>query len=275
MYHCTESDRDVNSMILEVSASSWLVRGAAALVLVVHIGAAGIALLAGAAALWFRKGQRLHRIAGNVFFVSMLIMCAIGAVVAPFLPQPQWTSTLVAVLTSYLVATSWVTIRRQEGTIGRFEIGALFVPLTVAVTLVTLGVQAATRPTTSPAGAPLPAYFVFAAIAALAAALDLRVILRRGVSGTQRLTRHLWRMCVALLIASFSFFLGQPQVFPAYIRRSPILYVPEIAVLVLMVFWLARVRRTSVPTRDAAGRRALARGYFRSPSNARDTRLMP
>jgi len=239
-----------------------LVRGAAALVLIVHISAAGIALLAGTAALWFRKGQRLHRIAGNVFFVSMLIMCAIGAVVAPFLPQPQWTSTLVAVLTSYLVATSWVTIKRKKGTVGRFEIGALLVPLTVAVTLVTLGLQAANRPTGSSAAAPLPAYFVFAAIAALAAALDLRVILRRGVSGAQRITRHLWRMCGALLIASFSFFLGQPQVFPASIRGSPILFVPEIAVLVLMIFWLVRVRRPSVFRRDAAGRPALAGGSF-------------
>jgi uncharacterized membrane protein len=94
-------------MILQVSAeSSWLVRGAAALVLAVHIGAAGIALLSGAAALLFRKGQRLHRIASNVFLVSMLTMCAIGGCVAPFLPQPQWTSVFVAVLTSYLVATS-------------------------------------------------------------------------------------------------------------------------------------------------------------------------
>jgi len=86
------SDGDCANMILELSAgSSWLVRGAAAVVLAVHIGGAGIGLLSGAAALAFRKGQRMHRIAGHVFFVSMLIMSAIGACVAPFLPRPQWS----------------------------------------------------------------------------------------------------------------------------------------------------------------------------------------
>src|ERR1700722_4108644 len=115
-------------MILQVSAeSSWLVRGGAALILAGHIGAAGIALMSGAAALLFRKGLQLHRIAGTVFFVAMLTMCAIGGCVAPFLPQPQWTSAFVAALTAYLVATSWVTIRRKDGGIGPFEIGAFVV----------------------------------------------------------------------------------------------------------------------------------------------------
>jgi len=49
-------------------------------------------------------------------------------------------------------------------------------------------------------------------------------------------------MCVALLIASFSFFLGQQQVFPASVRGSPLLFVPEIAILAVMIFWLVRVR---------------------------------
>ena len=72
MYDRSSSDGDFANMILQVSAgSSWLVRGAAALILIVHISGAGIGLLSGAAALLFRKGGRLHRIAGNVFFVSM------------------------------------------------------------------------------------------------------------------------------------------------------------------------------------------------------------
>jgi uncharacterized membrane protein len=230
-------------MILQVSAeSSWLVRSAAALVLAVHIGAAGIALLSGTAALFFRKGQRLHRIAGNVFFVSMLTMCAIGGCVAPFLPQPQWSSVFVAVLTSYLVATSWVTIRRKEGKIGAFEIGAFLVALSVFVACFTFGLLAANSPRTSGADPASAAYFVFGSIAALAAALDLRLILRHGVLGAQRITRHVWRMCVALLIAAFSFFVGQQQVFPASVRGSPLLVAPEIAILGVMIFWLVRVR---------------------------------
>ena len=38
------------------------------------------------------------------------------------------------------------------------------------------------------------------------------------ISGAQRITRHLWQMCVALFIAAASFFLGQAKVFPASVR---------------------------------------------------------
>ena len=71
------------------------------------------------------------------------------------------------------------------------------------------------------------------------------MIVRRGISGTRRLTRHLWRMCVALLIGAASFFLGQPQFSPASLRGSFILFVPEIAILGLLVFWLIRLRFAS------------------------------
>jgi len=61
-----------------------LVRGAATTILILHISGGGLAILSGAAALLFRKCSRRHRLAGNVFFVSMLTLSAIGACVAPF-----------------------------------------------------------------------------------------------------------------------------------------------------------------------------------------------
>jgi hypothetical protein len=75
-----------------------------------------------------------------------------------------------------------------------------------------------------------------------AAAGDLRLILRGGISGVQRIARHLWRMCFALFFASAFFFLGQQKVMPAFMHGSPLLFVPAIAPLVLMIFWLFRVR---------------------------------
>ena len=86
----------------------------------------------------------------------------------------------------------------------------------------------------------------FAALAALAAALDLNFVLRRRLSARQRIGRHLWRMCAALLIAAFSFFLGQQKVMPEAIQGSPWLFVPALAPLVLMIFWLVRARFSRV-----------------------------
>jgi hypothetical protein len=55
-----------------------------------------------------------------VFFVSMLIMLAIWASVALLMPGGV-TNVVGGTLTFYLVATTCMTIRRMEGTVGRLE----------------------------------------------------------------------------------------------------------------------------------------------------------
>jgi hypothetical protein len=70
---------------------------------------------------------------------------------------------------------------------------------------------------------------------------DFIVILRRGVSGSARIVRHLWRMCAALFFATGSFFMGQPQVFPEYLRGSIILVIPVLLPLLFMAFWVVRL----------------------------------
>jgi hypothetical protein len=103
--------------------------------------------------------------------------------------------------TFYLVATAWMTVRRKAGTVGMFEVGSILFALTIAMASVTFGIQASNSPSGMLDGTPSVPYFVFSTIAALAAALDLRMVLRRGIVGVHRITRHLWRMCIALLIA--------------------------------------------------------------------------
>jgi hypothetical protein len=78
---------------------------------------------------------------------------------------------------------------------------------------------------------------------------DLRFILRGKLSPTQRLSRHLWRMCFAFFIATGSFFLGQQDVMPRAVRGSPILFVLAFAPFALMLFWLVRVRFSKVVSR--------------------------
>jgi hypothetical protein len=68
------------------------------------------------------------------------------------------------------------------------------------------------------------------------------MLMRGGISGTPRIARHLWRMCFGLFIATGSFFLGQQQVFPLPIRKRYILAPLAILPLVLLIYWLVRVR---------------------------------
>jgi uncharacterized membrane protein len=207
-------------------------------------------LFSGATALLSRKGARLHRFAGNVFLVSMLIMSAIGALASPFLPTPQWANVFMGAFTFYLVSTAWITIRRKGNSVGRFEVGAFVFAASFAVAALVVGTLAFNRPQGIIKDLPYQLSYAFAVVWALVATADLKLLFRGSVSRPQRIVRHLWRMCVALFIAALSFFYGQQQVFPAAVRGSPILFVPQILVMGSMLFWLFRVRLTK--NREAA-----------------------
>jgi uncharacterized membrane protein len=208
--------------------------------LVLHICAATITVPSGSAALLFRKGSRRHRAAGNVFFISMLIMSASGAYMG-FMKQ-QTINVVVGVLTFYLVATAWAAVKRKEGEIGLFEFAAMLVASAVGAAALIFGSEAANSATGLKDGFPAAGYFVFGSVALFSAAGDVRMVLRGGVSGRQRIARHLWRMCFALLIAALSLFLGKQQHFPEAIRKTHLLNVPIILIAVSMIFWLVRVR---------------------------------
>ena len=147
-------------MILQLSPDApLLLRAAATAVLVLHVGSGGVGLVSGAAAMTFRKGGRLHRAAGNVFFAAMLTMSAIGAAVAPFLPQRP--SIFAGIFTFYLVATAWATVRRREDSIGVFEVGALLVAVATAAGFFALGWIGAHSPRGILDGTPYQPAFVF------------------------------------------------------------------------------------------------------------------
>jgi len=221
----------------------WLSAGADT-ILFLHIAGGSLAIVSGAVALLSRKGEPLHRVAGTVFFASMLVACAIGAVVSPLLSEGQRPNFVAAVLSLYLIVTALATVKRKPGTIGRLEVGGFVVALSVATAGLLFMLEAQYSPTGTIDGSPPQSFYVFMILGGIAAASDLRVIVRGGIAGAPRIARHLWRMSTALFIAAGSFFLGQQQVMPAFVRGSPLLFLPELAVLGLMIFWLMRVRFT-------------------------------
>jgi uncharacterized membrane protein len=251
-------------MILHLAPEApLLIRAAAGTALVLHITGAATGMASGAVALTVRKGGRLHRLAGTVFFVSMLTMSAVAAIVAPLLPDR--ISAVMGLFTFYLTATAWMTVRRAPGTVGRFETGALAVAIAiVALDLILAGIGS-TRPGAMLDKEPSQLGFVFAAIAAIAAVSDWRMIRRGGLAGPHRIARHLWRMTLALAIVWGSF-AGQPKAQPAALHGSPWLIAPALAVLVLLFFWLAdapaapaRDRRRAPGGRRLIGDRAASR----------------
>ena len=68
------------------------------------------------------------------------------------------------------------------------------------------------------------------------------MIYEGGLRGTRRLARHLWRMCFGLFVATGSFFIGQMKFIPAPVRVVPLLFALGIAPLVVLLYWMWRVR---------------------------------
>lgn len=219
----------------------WAHSGAAAL-LWLHIGGGSLGMLSGAAALAFRKGGRLHRAAGAVFFVSMFVTYLIGAGVAPFLEDGQRPNFVAGIMALYLLVTGWRAARQRETKAGIAEAAGLVIALAIAAAGAVFMQMGAASPTGTIDGSPPQAFVLFTAAGALAAAGEANVLLRQGISGTARTARHLWRMCFSLFIASGSFFLGQMQVLPEVLRDSAFPFVAALAPLGLMIFWLIRVR---------------------------------
>ena len=208
-------------------------------VVFMHIGAGIVGILSGATALTFRKGFRWHRKAGIVFVLSMTVMASIGAYGATLIPEAL--SVLQGIFTLYLVATAWLTIKRKEGVVGTPDYVAFLVVMFASFAFMIFGIEAFNSESGRKDGFLAVAYFVFGSVAVLAAAGDLRMIVRGGVHGVKRLARHLWRMCYALFVGVASLFLGQPQVFPEFIRKTEYLAAPVVLVLVMTVFWMIRV----------------------------------
>jgi hypothetical protein len=210
--------------------------------LLLHVCAGTAGLLSGAVTMSLRKGSRQHRIAGNVFFISMLSMAAAGAYMA--FMKSQITNIFGGVLTLYLVATAWVTARRRDGTPGIFDYAALLIALALGTSIVTFGLEAANSPSGSKDGIPAGMFFMLGSVALLCAAGDIRMLVRGGLSGTSRIARHLWRMCFAWFIASASLFLARPHLFPVVLRRTNVIFLAGILPLILMTFWLFRIQRS-------------------------------
>jgi hypothetical protein len=205
-----------------------------------HICGAVVALLSGFMAMALRKGSGFHAAAGTVFSVSLLIASGAGAYMAEFI-KPNNGNVMGGVLTFYLVATGWVTARRRDRKVGIFDWSALLGALGIGSAGVTWGFQAALSRTGLKDGYPPAMYFVFGSIALLFAASDVRMIVRGGVAGAQRIARHLWRMSLALLFALVSFYPSRAHLFPKWLNETHVLYVPHVLLIGAMFFWLARV----------------------------------
>ena len=225
-------------------------------VLIAHICGGSLGLLSGTAAMAFRKGSPRHVLAGRVFVVSMLVMAVFAVYLAIVRDQPNNIGG--GIITFYLIGTAWLTARRRDGETSRLDWIAMLVPLAIGVLTWMHGFEVVRSGAPSPDGVPVGMTFFMGSVCLLAAAGDFRMLVRGGVFGAKRVARHLWRMCYGLFIAAGSFFLGpnnRPlrllstvgigRHLPAALFSTGLYLILTILPLILLIFWLVRVRFTS------------------------------
>ena len=223
--------------------------------LIVHICAGTLGLLSGTAAVSFRKGSHPHMLAGKIFVASMLTMAA-GAVYLAIVKH-QTNNIGGGIFTFYLIGTGWLTARRRDGETSRFDWVLLLIPLALGILTWMNGLKVVRSGASSQDGVPVGMGFFIGSVMLLAGAGDVRMLVGGGVQGATRIARHLWRMCFGLFIAAGSFFLGgsnRPlrllssvglgQHLPRAMFSTNLYLVLTILPLVLLIFWLVRVRFT-------------------------------
>jgi uncharacterized membrane protein len=215
---------------------------------VLHIGSGAIALVSGTAAIFAPKGGRLHRRAGTVFALSMFVMATCAVYLAIVMPG-QMVNVFIGTFAFYLVATAWMTVRRKEGVTGPWDKIVLLVSLCLCAPFAILSFQLATglpplfKSAVAFEGPVLIAIYSFTLVLVLAAVGDARVVLAGGFSGTPRIARHLWRMCLGLTLATGSAFTnGFARFLSGPYHVPPAFFFPQFLPLLLLVFWMIRIR---------------------------------
>lgn len=207
--------------------------------LVLHIAAGTVGIMAGFAAILLKKGQQLHKRIGWTFLLAMLVLGTSGIIIA--LAKNIPLSMLNGGLVCYLVLSSFITIRAQTSSrsiINRplFGFGLLLVAgysyyfyLAVRISPEQIG------------GFGPGAFAVFGLITFYALCEDVYFMLCNNMSRKVVLIRHLWRMLFPLFMATAAVFLGQAKLFPAILAQNGTLFIPVVFVLLSLFYWVVKV----------------------------------
>jgi hypothetical protein len=211
------------------------------LALVTHFGLGLVGIVTGAIALSVAKGGTTHKQVGLWFAWAMGLTGVVAAGIAVY--ETKVGSVVGGLLTTYFAVTATTTLRPLTTRTRPRDVALAAFAFAVAFSGYWSGIVTMQTPgMRNDSGAPAPMIFFLATVTLSAAIGDARIIRAGGITGGRRLARHLWRMCFALFIATGSFFLGQMKFLPRPLHILPLLLGVAVSPLVVLLYWMWRVR---------------------------------
>lgn len=209
-------------------------------ILTLHIIAGAIALLAGYVVICLEKGKKVHKVVGRSYVIAMLLLGLSGTYIAIIRDIPL--SMLNGLVLCYFVLSSLNIVWQKPKSTNNVD-KMLFVFVAAITTAFAWYIYQTTQTLNGKLGGfGAPAYVVFGSVMAMCTFADFRYIKRKGLSGSSRLARHLWRMFFPLLMSTAAFFLGQAKHLPESIQRIDILLMPVVLVTLSSIYWLVRIK---------------------------------
>lgn len=205
-----------------------------------HVAMGVVALAAGLIAIAAPKGGLSHRRAGLVFVYTMIATGITAAVISAY----EGKSIGGGTLTVYLVFTAFTAVRPLPALRRGVDIALMALAVSLAAATYLGAFTALGKPGNQLNGVPAGMLFFLGTVLLFAAIGDFRMIRAGGIQGTRRLARHRWRMCFGLFIATGSFVaqLAGMKYLPAPLRSIPVILVLGGGPIVVLLYWMWRVR---------------------------------
>lgn len=204
----------------------------------IHAPAGTLALITTVVAMFATKGSALHKKAGSCFTKSMMVMLVSG-IAAAYL-KDSIDDMMLGGLVMYTVLTAWLAAHHKKNETNHLEVIALVWVLGFAITafLISTGWRDVEAPF---------AYLVWGGFAVLCALGDIRNLYHSGLTGVQRIVRHVWRIGFSLVWAALAFTDKIVKMLGADIKSMQeeqvmlIVAVPTMLILITVVYWLVRI----------------------------------
>ncbi len=201
------------------------------ILLIIHVLCGGISLLLGLTVLTQRKGGRLHKLVGSIYFYTMLI--------SSFTAMPMsWIHRnyfllIVAIVTAYMLLSGRRYIKRKKVPAVFFDWVLSAVMAVAAIIFIVLGIISIVNGNTFGI-----VYMVFGLGGLFFVYQDYRNFTRRTLNSNFWLTTHLQRMIGSYIAALTAFLVVNNTMIPGAIAWL----IPTIFLLPLILVWSGKYK---------------------------------